>query len=82
MKKSVKEGGRADYAAKDFVKKHFGVAAAGNPKKRLGLNAAAKLVPGHLPGIPPGTMFYARAEMEAVGFHSKQASPSRLPHSY
>jgi hypothetical protein len=32
----------------------------------------AKLTPGHLPHMPNGTAFYSRAEMEAVGFHSKQ----------
>ena len=32
----------------------------------------SKLTPGHLHGMPSGTEFYSRAEMEAVGFHSKQ----------
>ena len=58
---TIKEGPRADYAAKSFAKAHFGQ-----------LNKEARLKPGHLPHIPVGCKWYARAEMEAVGFHAKQ----------
>jgi hypothetical protein len=58
---TIKEGPRADYAAKSFAKAHFGQ-----------LNKEARLKPGHLPHVPVGCKWYARAEMEAVGFHAKQ----------
>ena len=58
---TIKEGPRADYAAKSFSKGHFGQ-----------LNKEARLKPGHLPHMPVGCKWYARAEMEIVGFHAKQ----------
>lgn len=58
---TIKEGPRADYAAKSFTKSHFGQ-----------LNKEARLKPGHLPHIPVGYKLYARAEMECIGFHAKQ----------
>jgi hypothetical protein len=58
---TIKEGPRADYAAKSFAKAHFGQ-----------LNKEARLKPGHLAHIPVGCKWYARAEMEAIGFHAKQ----------
>jgi hypothetical protein len=59
--RTIQEGPRADYAAKKTTKSWFGQ-----------LNKEARLTPGHLPHMPPGHVFYARAEMEVLGFHAKQ----------
>ena len=38
----------------------------------VGVRREARCNPGHLSHMPVGTVFYSRAEMEAVGFHGKQ----------
>lgn len=75
VERSIKEGGRADYAAKDAAKRFFGAWVGNGPKgkkKRVGLNYRTRLKPGHLAHMPNGAVFFSRAEMEALGFHSKQ----------
>eukprot|EP01047_Picozoa_sp_COSAG01_P060410 COSAG01_NODE_7401_length_3221_cov_2.139334_1_plen_463_part_00 len=59
--RTIKEGPRADYASKKFAQQHFGF-----------VNKEARLKPGHIPHLPVNTVFYSRAEMEAIGFHGKQ----------
>jgi hypothetical protein len=51
VQKTVKEGGRADYASKTFVKAHFGRPDKDNKKRQLALNG---------PGPPGPTFLFKR----------------------